>query len=189
MLTYNSERSFVAFVASNTPGFEGYLDCGELAMKDGEPMRRAADWLRVTSFKGKEPHRFWFRCFEDGEGNRYFDIQSWSRKTGRDRNPSMRHTGLSHNGYVGLYDTPNAHETLWQVMVFDGEQSVHLPEPLALGKIESVEIITYMGAPMCACKREEVGHLWHAYVADSGGPLLTLTLDVIDLGEELLDDH
>ncbi|NER59848.1 hypothetical protein G3435_07375 [Pseudomonas sp. MAFF212428] len=189
MLTFNYDRSFVAFAKCTTPGYEGYLDCAELAMKSGAPMRRAADWVTVTSFLGEEPHRFWFRCFEDGEGGQYYDIQSWSRKTGRDRNPSMHHTAMTNSGYMALYDAANALDQLWQVKIFDGEAVHPLPDPLALGEIASVEIITPQNASVCLYKREEVGHLWHCFVANSGGPVLTLTLEIVDLGEELLDDH
>nr|WP_319527391.1 hypothetical protein [Pseudomonas laurentiana] len=198
MLTFKYDKSFVAFVECTTPGFEGYLDCGELKMKPladdphgrEAPHRRAADWLTVTSYKGREAHRFWFRCFEDSStGKRYFDIQSWSRRTGRDLKTKQRHCDLSSNGYVGLHEAETPHECLWQVSVFDQDTYCDVGDDLALGKIESVVISSYKDTLLCAYGREQVGNEWYCYAADSNGPALILTLDIQDLGEELLENQ
>ncbi|MFK0086747.1 hypothetical protein ACIQUS_05560 [Pseudomonas sp. NPDC090755] len=190
MLVFNKEQSFIAFVQCHTPGFEGYLDCGEVALKEGKPMRRAADWLTVTSFAQREPHRFWFRCFEDQASSaRFFDIQSWSRRTGRDMHPAYRHAWLSANGYVKMDDEENDLQRLWRVTTFDGENSTDIGRDLKIGTVDSIEILTPDSIALCARGREQAGDYWHCYAATAGGPLLQLSLDIVDLGEELLDDH
>jgi len=190
MWKFMHDQSFVAFVESRTEGFEGYLDCGELPLHqepDGQQRVRrcSAEWMTVTSFRERNPHRFWFRCHEhEGTGERRFDIRSWSRITGRDLFKDYCHFDLSHNGYVGLYATPTPPERLWQVVWPDETQVWRAGDDVRLGPTGPLSVLTHQGDALCAYRRTEVGTHWYGYVASSGGPRLSLSLDIQDLGEE-----
>jgi hypothetical protein len=198
MRIYNSERSFIAAVESNTPGFEGFWDCGELKLQAPSdnpngpevPHRRAANWLTISTFKNRQPHRFWFRCFEDrAKGTFSYDIQSWSRKTGQDMNTRQRHFYLNANGYVGLSDEPTPQEFQWQLATLESGESRDIGDDLKIGTLQSVDISSWRGALLTAFKRQDVGNDWYCYVAEAGGPVMSLTLDIQTIGEEYLDDN
>ena len=196
MLKYNSEQSFIATVQSQVTDHEGFWDCGELVMmpstdNPGGPdvlHRKSVDWLTLSDYDGREPHRFWFRCFEDTrQGIRGYDIQSWSRREGVDFNNSGRRLQLSHNGYVGLYEASSPLETLWYpAVVEDGELK---DIEARLGPIESVEIATHRGTVLTGYSRHQIGDHWYCYVAEGGHPVLQFTLDILVVGEPLRDDH
>ena len=191
MLIHDYDRSFVAYVACTTPGHEGYLDCAKLAVKKGAAARVDDDWLIVTSFRRQEPHRFWFRCFVDQDTQRsYYDIQSWSRRTGRDFNSKKRNLDRNINGYACLYDESVAHDRLWKVMTPDNGNYTRMAQPLEAGQSIAAQIWTRTSnQQLCAFDRQEVANHWFAYTATSGGPVLDLCLEITDIGEELLDDH
>lgn len=191
MLKHDYDHSFVAHVLCTTPEYEGYLDFARLAMKGGEAARTADDSLVVTSFVGREPHRFWFRCLVDEDrGRSYYDIQSWSRRTGRDFNSKKRHLDRNNGGYPCLYDEPTAQDRLWKLMTLDEGGFTSTAPELEAGQSIAARIWTRTSnQELCAVKREEVGDHWFAYAATSGGAVLDLTLQITDIGEELLDDH
>ncbi|MBH3427275.1 hypothetical protein [Pseudomonas alkylphenolica] len=191
MLKHDYDRSFVAYVACTTPGHEGYLDFAKLAVRNTEAARIADDWLIVTSFLGREPHRFWFRCLVDeATGRSYYDVQSWSRRTGRDFKSKKRHMDRNHNGYACLYEASTAEDRLWKVMTLSEGSYARMSQFPEVGQSIAAQIwARTSNDALCVCEREDVGDEWFAYVATSGGPTLNLRLEITDIGEELLDDH
>jgi len=191
MLVHDYDRSFVAHVACTTPGFEGYLDCAKLAEKDGLVARVADDWLVVTSLVAPEPHRFWFRCMVDqARGRRYYDIQSWSRRTGRDFNSKKRYLDRSGKGYGCLYDEKVADDRLWKVMVPGEQGHVSMDQSLQAGDCVAVRIWTRTtNIELCATGREDLLDHWFAHACAGQGEPLDLEIRITDIGEELLDDH
>ncbi|MFJ1337799.1 hypothetical protein ACIKP7_06615 [Pseudomonas caricapapayae] len=191
MLKHDYNRSFVAHVSCTTPEHEGYLGFARLAMREGQAARIADDALVVTSIVGREPHRFWFRCLVDEARERtYYDIQSWSRRTGRDFNSRKRHLDCSNNGYASLCDVPTAEARLWKVMTLkEGSYTSTALEPQAGQSIPAQIWTRTTNQKLCAYDRQVVGNHWFAYAATSGGPVLDLCLQITDIGEELLDDH
>lgn len=192
MLRHDYGRSFVAHVACTTPGLEGHLDCARLGEREGRAVRIADDWLIVHSLGADEPHRFWFRCLvDDARGRRYYDIQSWSRRTGRDFNSKKRHLDRNRNGYGSLYDTPVSDERLWKLMSLNDEgQFVSLDQPLQAGDSLPVRIRTRTSnIELSAADPEEVVDQWFVYVHAAHGQVLDLELRISDIGEELLHDH
>lgn len=192
MLRHDYDRSFVAHIACTTAGLEGYLDCAKVVEKEGQPARVADDWLIVTSLQTQEPHRFWFRCMVDDErGRRYYDIQSWSRRTGRDFNSKRRHLDRNGNGYGCLYDAAVDDARLWKVMTLNDEgRHVSMDQALQAGLELPVRIWTRTSnLELGATAREEVLEHWFSYVGAGAGEPLDLQLSITDIGEELLDDH
>ena len=191
MLVHDYDRSFVAHVACTTPGFEGYLDCAKLAENEGLAARVADDWLVVTSLVAREPHRFWFRCMVDqARGRRYYDIQSWSRRTGRDFNSKKRHLDRNGTGYGCLYDEEVADDRLWKVMTLGEPGYVSMDQSLQAGDSVAARIWTRTtNIQLCATGREEVLDHWFAHACAGKGEPLDLEIRITDIGEELLDDH
>lgn len=192
MLRHDYDRSFVAYIACTTPGFEGYLDCAKVAEREGRAARLADDWLIVTSLKVGEAHRFWFRCMvDDSRGRRYYDIQSWSRRTGRDFNAKTRYLDRNRNGYCCLYGEPITDDRLWKLMTpTDDGQHVSVQQDLQAGLCLPARIWTRTtNLELCAVGREEVGEHWFAYTQCGSGEPLDLQVQITDMGEELLDDH
>ena len=192
MLRHDYDRSFVAYVSCSAPGLEGYLDCARLAEREERAVRIADDSLIVHALDADEPHLFWFRCMvDDARERHYYDIQSWSRRTGRDFQSKKRHLDRDCLGYAGLYDTPASDERLWKLMSLDEEgRFVSLDRPIQAGDTLPVRIRTRTSnIELCASPREEVVDQWFAYVQAAAGRVLDLELKVTDVGEELLDDH
>ncbi|QXI48740.1 MULTISPECIES: hypothetical protein [Pseudomonas] len=192
MLVHNYDRSFVAHVACTTPEFEGYLDCAKLSEREGQAARIADDFLVVSSLLGREPHRFWFRCMVDEtRGRRYYDIQSWSRRTGRDFNSRKRYLDRDGNGYACLYDTKVSDDRLWKVMTRNDQgQFVSMDQDLHAGDKLAVRIWTRTtNIQLCAMGRMDVLDHWFAYGCAGTGEPLDLEVQITDIGEELLDDH
>ncbi|PSS58037.1 hypothetical protein [Pseudomonas sp. BBP2017] len=190
MLKHNYDRSFIAHVACTTPGYEGYLDCAKLAIKNGEAARVADDWMIVTSILGPEPHYFWFRClFDESIGRPYYDIQSWSRRTGRDFNSKKRHLDCSYNGSPGLYAESPEDQRLWKVMTRQDGRFASMTSIVAVGQKIEARIWTRSNCELQAADRQRVGDHWFACAATSGGQALDLCLEITHIGEELLDDH
>lgn len=193
MWKFVHDQSFVARIESLTDGFGGYFDCGDLALRPDDedhlvPQRRPVDWLTLSSVRRTHPHQFWFRCHEHVDtGERRFDLRSWSRISGRDMFRDHCHCDLTHNGYVGLYTTPVALSRLWQVVRPDGTPVWGAGDQVQLGRLGPVAILTYDGDALCGYGRREVGDRWFAYAASSGGPRLSLALEISDLGEEELE--
>lgn len=192
MLEHDYDRSFIAHVSSTTAGLEGYLDCAKVVEKGVQVARVADDWLILTSLTVGEPHYFWFRCMVDeARGRRYYDIQSWSRRTGRDFNARTRHLDRNGNGYGCLYDTPVSDDRLWKLMAQnqDGGFSSLDQAPRA-GESLPVRIWTRTtNLELGATGREDVGGHWFAYARAGDGHALDLQLQITHIGEELLDDH
>lgn len=190
MFNHNYDRSFIAYVACTTPGYEGYLDFAKLADKGGEAGRVADDWMIVSSFKHREPHRIWFRClFDETIGRPYYDIQSWSRRSGRDFQSSNRHLACSHNGYAGLYAQRPDDESLWKVMTLQDGKYSSMTSIAEVGQHIDMRIRTRSNLTLQAVNRQEVCDHWFAYVATGGGQALDLRLEILDVGEELMDDQ
>lgn len=189
MFNHVYDRSFVAHVACITPMLEGYLNFAKLAEKDGRAAFTADDYMIITPVAGREPHRLWFRCMEDEHGMRYYDIQSWSRRTGRDFNTKVRNLELTNNGYAKLYKEPTATDRLWSVMTLQDDEFVSVGDDLAPGQHIEAQIWTPTNLALCGYGRTEVADQWMAYTVSHGGPVLDLRLEITDIGEELLDDH
>ncbi|MBK5008588.1 hypothetical protein IAE33_000448 [Pseudomonas sp. S60] len=192
MLVHDYDRSFVAHVACSTPGLEGFLDCAKLVVRGGEAARVADDWLVVSSLVGREPHRFWFRCMVDeARGRRYYDIQSWSRRTGRDFNSKKRYLDRNGNDYGCLYDEKVADERLWKVMALNEQGALAgMDRSLQPGDHVAARIWTRTtNLELCATEREHVADHWFACARAGEGEPLDLQIRITDIGEELLDDH
>ncbi|MBA1201833.1 hypothetical protein G7009_08670 [Pseudomonas capeferrum] len=191
MMNHIQQRSFIAHVRSTTEGYEGYLDFAKIVPKKGSAARVADDWMIVTSLQAtREPHYFWFRCMEEQRsGARYYDIQSWSRRTGRDFNAKSRYLDLGNSGYAGLYDQQVGHDRLWSVMTLKDDEFISVGDELNVGQAIPAQFWTCTNQVLCAYKRETVAEHWFAYAASSGGPILALSLEITHIGEELLDDH
>ncbi|TDF79475.1 hypothetical protein [Pseudomonas sp. H9] len=189
-IQHSYDRSFIAYIACTTPGYEGYLDCATLVLKDGQVGRLADDWMIVTSEVVREPHRFWFRClFDESRGRPYYDIQSWSRRTGRDFNSKKRHLDRSYNGYPGLYEVAPEDDNLWKVITLQDGKFASMTSIVEVGQKVEARITTRDNDVLQAGGCRVVGDGWFASVCTSGGQELDLSLEILDIGEELLDDQ
>ncbi|RZI90786.1 MAG: hypothetical protein EOP15_03390 [Pseudomonas sp.] len=191
MLNHSYDRSFIATIQCVTPGREGYFDCAKLAEREGQAARAADDWMIVTSLTLREPHLFWFRClFDESRGRPYYDIQSWSRRTGRDFQSSNRHLDFNHNGYPGLYPQVPEDARLWKFITRqeDGNQA-SMTSIVEAGQQLDGQIWTRSNLALRAMEPEHVADHWFAYVNTSKGEVLDVRLEVLHIGEELMDDH
>lgn len=191
MLNHSYDRSFVAYVECTTPGLEGYLDCAKLAERDGTAARASDDWMILTSLTLREPHLFWFRCmFDDTIGRPYYDIQSWSRRTGRDFQSHNRHLDCNRNGYAGLYEQAPEDSGLWKFMTVQPDGGwASMTSIVEAGQQVEGRIRTRSNLELQAVSRETVADHWFAYVATSGGEVMDVRLHILHIGEELLDDQ
>lgn len=191
MLSHNYDRSFIACIKCITPGFEGYLDCAKLVTRNGSPARVADDWMILSSFESERPHMFWFRCMFDASiGRPYYDIQSWSRRTGRDFQSKNRHLDINGNGYAGLYPQAPGKERLWKFMTVQEDGNwASMTSIVEAGQQVEGRIRTRSNLELQAAGRDRVGDRWFAHACTGGGVALDLRLDVLHIGEELMDDH
>ncbi|MBN6791341.1 hypothetical protein JRG49_16625 [Pseudomonas fulva] len=191
MLNYSYDRSFIAQVRCLSLDAPGYLDCAKLVERGQQAARAADDWMIVTSLVTKSPHMFMFRClFDAAIGRPYYDIQSWSRKTGRDFQSANCHLDCSNNGYAGLYAAPPGEQTLWKFMQMDkGGEWRSMTSIVEPGQTIRGRIHTRSNIPLQAYRKETVAGHWFAYVVNEGGQPMDLELDILHVGQELMDDH
>ena len=107
---YRADLSFIATLASETPGFEGIIDSVEY--KPGHVNFTRGEWLTITDEQSVPAQKFWFGCFEVG-GKLRFKIKTFTPD--QDLNLHFRAVGLSYNDYAGLYVTERNGSAYWRL--------------------------------------------------------------------------
>lgn len=178
---YQPERSFVAYVRSNTEGHEGTLDIWEYQenYRSVDPQKRlqqSEGWLTFNlPLDDDTPMAFFFACFLNIEEQKsHYQICAF--------NPDSAFHGwsvaISTNGYLGLYATPLAYGKgqLWNVLsngrVVEAQR----------GRLSDVRLAP-LGKDVVAVEKQQKGpaiYNTHNLYANVGrGPTADLVLDII----------
>jgi hypothetical protein len=183
----DSSRSFIATVTTEVEGQRGWWNCRDIAQEDTRFKYTAVPWLTVLDTPLAHPARYRFDYYRDPVTGKWgYDILAWDYLHGRSFASLGVRFGMSHNNYVGLYPPSREVDTLWKLFDAQGRGEDRIVET---GTQEGLTLRSPNRRKLCACNRTKVGDHWFSYVADEGGPLMVLTLEVVLVGEELLDDN
>ncbi|WP_225771806.1 hypothetical protein [Pseudomonas sp. Marseille-Q5115] len=187
MFIKDPSRSFIATVATQALGNPGWWDCRDVQIVGEKVAYTAVPWLTVLDAPGAEPAKFRFDYYRDPDTGKWgYEVLSWDFLHGRGFASLGVKFGLSVNNYVGLYPASREVGGLWKLFGADGHGFDQVP---ALGPLSGMHLRSprkrMLGAHGCVA----VGDHWLSYVVDDSGVPMDLTLDVVLVGEEPIDDH
>lgn len=187
MFVKDASRSFIATITTQVQGKPGWWDCRELKEDKGKIAYTVVPWLTVLDTPAAQPARFRFDYYRDPQtGTWGYDVLAWDLLHGRGFASLGVRFGLSHNHYVGLYPPEREVHSLWKLFSAQGRG---LDSIVETGALEGVQLRSARKRMLCAYNHAQVGKHWFSYVADEGANPMALRLNVVHVGEELLDDH